>query len=65
MNKIDIEKIMKEWLWRLDNPAKPDLTNKKHVYELNQALDALGYSENIRSRMLSSVKKSLKKTNKI
>ena len=65
MNKIDIEKIMKEWLWRLDNPNNPDLTNKKHVYELNQALDALGYSENIRSRMLSSVKKSLKKTNKI
>ena len=65
MNKINIEEIMKEWLWRLNNPNHPDLTNKEHLYELNQALDKLGYSENIRSKIFFNIKKSLKILNKI
>jgi len=40
-----IDKILREWLWRIDDPSTPDVENPTHLYHLKEALEALDLPE--------------------
>ena len=53
-----IDDILREWVWRLANPTKPDINNPEHLYHLQEAMAELKLPNEFISEYISNLQRN-------
>lgn len=50
-----IDDILREWVWRIPNPEKPDFKDPEHIYHLREAMLELDIPEEVVDEWINNV----------